>query len=75
MIGSFFLRSQTTHLEENVEASMCCTCLFHAIDNTSSCGVGLAPTKMLNSNLESNNIDLYYLPGVIGALVLFISQI
>lgn len=38
MIGSFFLRSHTTHLAANVEPRMCWTCLFQDTQATSSGG-------------------------------------
>ena len=38
MIGSFFLKSQTTQLPACDDARMCCTCRFHAIQATSCAG-------------------------------------
>lgn len=38
-----YLRSQTTHLPLQVDARICCTCLFQATQLTSSAGWTLAP--------------------------------
>ena len=43
IMGSFFLKSQTTHLLKKVLARMCCTSLFHATHLTSSNGWLLVP--------------------------------
>lgn len=43
IIGSFFLKSQTTHFAAKVDAKICCTWRFHEIDDTSSNGWDLAP--------------------------------
>ena len=43
MIGSFFLRSQTTHLAVNVDAKICCTCRFQDTQATSSGGCDFCP--------------------------------
>lgn len=56
MMGSFFLRSQTTHLLENVLAKMCWTCLFQATHRTSSNGWLLIPGVMGVPSLLTSQI-------------------
>ena len=51
IIGSFFLKSQTTHLLKKVLARMCCTSLFHATHLTSFNGWLLAARSHKSAQL------------------------
>lgn len=55
IIGSFFLKSQTTHLAAKVLAIMCCTCKFQATDKTSSKGCVFEPKKQPKSQTPKPN--------------------
>ena len=60
IIGSFFLKSQTTHLLKKVLARMYGTCLIHATHLTSSNGCILAPEVYKSAQLVDipDNIEL-----------------
>jgi len=51
MIGSFFLRSQTTQRAVNVEARICCTCRFQLTQATSSGGYNSQTMDECNNTL------------------------
>jgi hypothetical protein len=58
MMGSFFRKSHTTQREENVVANICWTCLFQAIDRTSSAGRLLAPGDIGDEGLFISQIKI-----------------
>jgi len=72
MIGSFFLKSQTTQLPACDDARMCCTCRFHAIHATSCAGCSTPiHTSSASSRHQSTS---HYTPLLITIVITIINK-